>query len=91
MDYLVLSPTLQTSTIKCTNGTITRVQFEQATKIHVAAGCSIKLTKEDKTSSESAKITRQALRYNWSLGPFTLQYTLLSNLAHCIKQLINLR
>jgi hypothetical protein len=25
------------------------------------------------------------------LGPFTLQYTLLSNLAHCIKQLINLR
>jgi hypothetical protein len=78
----VFSPTLHTSTIKCTNGTSARIHFEQSIKIHVPTRCSIKLTKHEITSSESAKTSPPPLRYSWSWDPFTLPSSLLSNPAH---------
>jgi hypothetical protein len=65
-DHLVLSPTLQTSTIKYTNGSSTRVDFEKSTKICVLAGCSIKLKKHIIKSRDRAKISPAPLRYSWS-------------------------
>jgi hypothetical protein len=49
-DHLVFSSTLQTSTIKCTNSSSTRIHFEQSTKINVPAGFSrkIKIMIEDR-------------------------------------------
>ena len=90
-DHLVFSPTLQTSTIKCTNGSSTRIHFEQSTKINVPAGCSIKLAKHEITSSDSAKISPAPLRYSWSWDPFTLPSSLLSNPAHIDQAIYELR
>ncbi len=88
MVYFVFSPTLQTSTIKCINGSSTRVHLEQSSKIHVPAWCSIKLTKHKITSGNSAKISPPPLRYRWSWYAFTLPSSLLSNPAH-LDQAIN--
>jgi hypothetical protein len=90
-DHLVFSPTIQTSTIKCTNGSATRVHFEQSTKIHVPARCLIKLTKHEITSSNSAKISPPPLRYRWSWDLFTLPSSLLSNPAHIHQAIYELR
>ena len=90
-DHLVFSPTLQTSTIKCKNRSATRVHFEQSTKIHVPAGYSIKLSKHEITSSDSAKISPPPLRYSWSWDPFTLPSSLLSSPAHLDQSIYKLR
>jgi hypothetical protein len=87
----VFSPTLQTSTIKCINGSSTKIHFEPSTKIHVPARCSIKLTKHDITSSDSAKISPPSLRYSWSWDPFTLPSFLLLNPAHIDQAICELR
>jgi hypothetical protein len=87
----VFSPTLQTLTIKCTNGTSTRIHFDQSTKIHVPAGCSIKWTTHEITSTDSAKISPPPLRYSWSWDPFTLPSSLLSNPAHIDQAIYELR
>ena len=85
-DHLVFSPTLQNSTIKCTNGNSTRIHFEQSTKIYLPAGCSIELTKHEITSSDSAKISPPPLRYSWSWDPFRLLSPLLSNPAYIYRK-----
>jgi hypothetical protein len=90
-DHLVFSPTLQTSTIKCTNGFATRVHFEQSTKINVPARCFIKLTRHEITSTDSAKIAPPLLRYSWSWDPFTLPSSLLSHPAHIDQTMSELR
>ena len=90
-DHLVFSPSLQSSSIKCTNGSVTRVHFEQSTKIHVPPGCSIKLNKHEITSSDSVRISPPPLRYSWSWDPFTLPSSLLSNPAHLDQAIFELR
>jgi hypothetical protein len=90
-NHLVFSQTLQTSTINCTNETSTRIHFKQSTKIHVPEGCSIKLTKHEITSSDSAKISPPPLRYSWSWDPFTLPASLLFNGAHIYQAIYELR
>jgi hypothetical protein len=77
--------------MKFTNGTLTRVHFEQSIKIRVPAGWSIKLTKPKITSSDSAKISSPPLKYCWSWGPFTLPSSSLSNAVHFDQVIYELR
>ncbi len=90
-DHVIFSPTLQTSTIKCKNGSATRIHLEQSTKIHVPAECSIKLSKHEITSSDSAKISPPPLRDSWSWDPFTLPSSLLTSPAHLDQAIYKLK
>jgi hypothetical protein len=90
-NHLVFLPTLQSSTIKCTHGTSTQIHFEQSTLIHVPARYSIKLTKHELTSSDTAKISPLPLTYSWSWDPFILPSSLLSILAHINQAIYELR
>ena len=83
-EHLVFSPTDQVSKIKCKNGTQERVQLDrnQATKITMEPGCTLKLNKHTIRTKSSSHIYIQPLQYSWSWNPFNLPSSTLANTAH---------
>jgi large-conductance mechanosensitive channel len=81
-DHLIYSPILQTSTITCKNGTQQTVYIEQATKITLSEGCTLKLNKHTIHSNSRARLTPHPLQYAWHWDPLSLPSTLLADPEH---------